>query len=270
RRSPSGDRRMTTADHRSAWLVPLAHDRAEQTTLICFPFAGGSAQAFTAVAAGIPDGHRVLGVQLPGRGSRLREALLHRVADIVEALVPELAADGGGPYVFLGTSMGALVAFECARALRRRGLPPPAALVVVTARPPQLPDRGHDIHALPREQLVVALQRYGGTPPAVLAEPDLMDLLLPMVRADFAATETYVHAAEAPLDVPIVALGGREDPFVPVADLDGWAAQTCATYRQEVLDGDHFFYREPEALGRLCAVVAGQLLATPSRVDADA
>jgi medium-chain acyl-[acyl-carrier-protein] hydrolase len=239
-------------------LVTLAPGVAGAATVVCVPFAGGSAQVFAPLAAAL-NGPRVRGVQLPGRASRLREPPHRRLRDVVDEVTTALEAAVDGPFLLFGTSMGGLVAFETARALRRLGRALPAALIVAAARAPQSPSRDLRIHDLPTDQLLQALRRYGGTPPQVLAEPDLMDLLLPMIRADFAVTETYVHAEEPPLPLPLVVLGGRDDPFVSVADLEGWGDHTSADHQQLLFEGGHFFHSDPGPQARLCQLITARL-----------
>jgi medium-chain acyl-[acyl-carrier-protein] hydrolase len=242
----------------SSTLVTLAPGSAGGATVVCVPFAGGSAQVFAPLASAL-NGPRVLGVQLPGRASRLREAPHRRLQDVVDEVTTALEAEVDGPFLLFGTSMGGLVAFETTRALRRLGRPLPAALIVAAARAPQSPSRDLRIHDLPTDRLLQALRRYGGTPPQVLAEPDLMDLLLPMIRADFAVTETYVHAEESPLPMPLIAMGGRDDPFVPAADLEGWADHTAADHQQLLFEGGHFFHSDPGPQARLCQLITARM-----------
>lgn len=201
----------------------------------------------------------MLGVQLPGRANRLLEAPHRRLRDVVDEVTTSLEVAVDGPFLLFGTSMGGLVAFETVRALRRLGRTLPAALIVAAARAPQSPPRDVRLHDLPTDRLIQALRSYGGTPPQVLAEPDLMDLLLPRIRADFALTETYVHGEEPPLPTPLEVLGGRDDPFVPIADLEGWADHTTAGCRQLLFKGGHFFHSEPGPQARLSQLITAHL-----------
>lgn len=229
------------------------------STLICFPYAGGNAHVFRPLVAMLGDRAAVYGIQLPGRGMRLSEPPLTDMAEIVEALDGELAHLVEGPYALFGTSMGALVAFEWARSLRRSGARLPQCLMAVAARPPHLADPGLRIHRLPTAEFERALQRYGGTPEAVLAEPELMELMVPMLRADFTVVETYEHTAEPPLEVPIVALGGRDDRVVRPAELAGWARHTSGAYRELLFAGDHFFHRAPAVQAQITAMLSKAL-----------
>jgi medium-chain acyl-[acyl-carrier-protein] hydrolase len=140
--------------------------------------------------------------------------------------------------------MGALIAFEVARQLRRERLSQPRHLFVSGFRAPQLPDHGPSIHDLPDERFRAELRRLGGTPPAVLDDAELMAVVSPNLRADFAVCETYVYVSDAPLDCPVTVFGGRADVDVSPADLAGWRSQTRGAFDIRMFDGDHFFLNE--------------------------
>jgi medium-chain acyl-[acyl-carrier-protein] hydrolase len=243
----------------SEWAVRLTGRKPEATKLICFPFAGGSAHVFRTLGTSLEPALEVHAVQLPGRGMRLSQPSLTGVAEIVEALDRELDQLVQGPYALYGTSMGALLAFEWARTRRRAGAREPELLCVVGARPPDRADPGWRMHALPSVQFQTALRRYGGTPEAVLAEPELMELMEPMLRADFTVVECYAHAPEPPLAAPVLALGGADDRVVPVAELSGWERHTRGSYRQLTFPGDHFFHRAPAVEAEIAALVSETL-----------
>jgi 4'-phosphopantetheinyl transferase len=152
--------------------------------------------------------------------------------------------------------MGALVAFELARRLRRDGRPGPRHLFVSGRMAPQF-RKGDPCHALPEPQFREELRRLGGTPHEVLEHPELMRVLVPMLRADFAVCETYVHNPAEPLDCPITAYGGLEDDAVRPDQLEGWAAHTRAGFHLRMLPGNHFFLHSAEA--RLLQMLADEL-----------
>jgi medium-chain acyl-[acyl-carrier-protein] hydrolase len=159
---------------------------------------------------------------------------------LVEALAAALPL-AGVPFAFFGHSMGALIAFELARELARRGRPGPLHLFVSGRRAPQVPDREEPLHRLPDPEFVVRLRELNGTPEEVLANGELMQLLLPLLRADFAVHETYEYRPGEPLAVPISALGGIADPEVRRDDLEAWRPETRGAFRLRMLPGDHFF-----------------------------
>jgi medium-chain acyl-[acyl-carrier-protein] hydrolase len=144
--------------------------------------------------------------------------------------------------------MGALIAFELARSLRRRGLPSPVHLVVSGHRTPQLADPHPPSHRLPDPEFLTQLRLFGGTPESVLRNPELVELLLPLLRADFTVCETYNYTDEEPLSCPIAAFGGDKDPRVRGEELSGWREQTTRSFSLEIFPGSHFFINEVRIL----------------------
>jgi len=166
-----------------------------------------------------------------------------RLSRLIVALLSHLTPAFDRPYAFFGHSMGALIAFELARALRRTPAPGLQHLFVSAHRAPSIAGRRR-YHQLDDRELRRVLRRIGGSPDAVLAHDELMDLLLPTVRADFELCETYRYAAAAPLDVPITVFAGNEDSEVSSGDLDGWRHESLTGVDIHVLEGGHFFLDE--------------------------
>jgi surfactin synthase thioesterase subunit len=187
-------------------------------------------------------------VQPPGRGNRLNEHCLTRLTELVSALSSELPPYLDRPFILFGHSLGALASFELIRHLRRQGLPLPQVLIVSGQGAPQLPNPNPLLHRMPEHELIQMLRQYGGTPEAVLREADLLQLLLPSLRADFEMLETYTYQPEDPLDCPIVVLGGQSDPRVPIPDLQAWREQTSASFSSQLFPGGHFFLLEQQQL----------------------
>lgn len=234
---------MQNAGLASPWIVKKARPEA-RARLFCFPYSGGGAIAFRGWAEAMPS-VEVCAIQAPGRESRLREPALTRmdllVAGALEAIRP-LA--GERPYAFFGHSLGAFVAFEAARALRREGSPMPRHLFASGCPAPHEHVVGRRIHTLSDAELLAALRRYRGTPEEVLRNDDLMSLLLPVLRADFAVYETYRPAGEPALDVPITAFGGLDDDHATPAQIDGWRDHTAQRFERRMFAGHHFFLHE--------------------------
>lgn len=210
--------------------------------LICFPHAGGGPATFRAWADPLADaGVEVSVVRLPARDSRLSEAPMRSVREVVEPLVLAMLHCIEGPYAFYGQSLGALLAFETARELRRRGARGPSHLLVAASPAPHLPRLHPPMHPLADDVFLGEIQRrYGEIPPAILADRELLDLLLPGLRADVEALETYRYSPEPPLLSPITAYGGAFDEMVPRASLEEWRAQTSDNFRMHILPGGHF------------------------------
>jgi len=161
--------------------------------------------------------------------------------------------------------MGALIAFEVARELRRGG-PQPVRLLVSAHEAPHRPDPDPPISHLDDADFVAEIcARYDGIPREVLDQPELMELVLPVMRADFTAIESYAYVADSPLDCPISCFGGAGDRRVALADLEAWSEQTRGSFRLRVLPGDHFFVDTARPM--LLAAIAEDL-AGPADVEA--
>ena len=166
----------------------------------------------------------------------------------MEALAQALAPLLDKPFAFFGHSLGALLGFELARQLRRQSDIQPVRLFVSADRAPQIPSRERPIHALSEGDFLAELRRLNGIPEMVLEDAELMQIMLPIVRADVAAYETYVYATEPPLDCPISGFGGLQDLRVNRADLEAWREQTSASFSLRMFPGDHFFLNTTQPL----------------------
>jgi surfactin synthase thioesterase subunit len=191
----------------------------------------------------------MVAVRLPGRESRLAETAFERMGPLVEALAGHIEGYLDRPFAFFGHSMGAAVAFELARELRRRGQPMPQMLIASGARAPQF-RRNHVPPPAPsREAFVEELRRLEGIPAEALADAALMRAILPALEADASLYRNYVYAEDIPLALPVRAYGGADDPNVRREHLDGWADQTTESFAVRVFEGGHFYLmRAGEAL----------------------
>lgn len=208
--------------------------------LFCFPHAGGAAQLFRTWQDDLPEEVEVCAIQPPGRWTRLREPPIARVIDLVDAAAPALRPLMDMPFLLFGHSLGAVVAFELARRLPRE--PSLVGLLVSSRRAPQLPIPYRPIHHLPDTEFVREMcQQYGGIPEEVLETPELLELLLPALRADMEAFETYSYSPAPPLECPIRCYGGLDDRVVSANDLEQWAEQTVVSCSVRMFPGGHFF-----------------------------
>ncbi len=223
------------------WIAYAQPRPDARLRLFCFHFAGGAASAFRGWQDALPAGVEVRAIQLPGRENRLREGLLDSMDAVLPPLTRPVLELLDLPAVFFGHSMGALVAFEFIRALRRSGQPLPLHFFPAGRRNPGTPCRFPDIHDLPRADLLEAMRKYGGTPDAILNDPEMMELILPIVRADFKILETYQFRGEAPLDLPITVYAGHQDIRTNQAELRAWGKQTTGPFALRMFEGEHFF-----------------------------
>jgi medium-chain acyl-[acyl-carrier-protein] hydrolase len=243
------------------WL-PKTHSSSQKGLgLFCFPYAGGGASLFRDWVGALGGTVEVCPVQFPGREGRFQEPAFTRLVTLVDSLVDSLDPHLDRPFALFGHSLGALVAFEFARRLRVDGRPGPAHLFASGCRAPQVARAEPWVHTLPDTVFRDEMRRLGGTPPEILDDHELMDLLLPTLRADFALYETYVYADDRPLTCPFSVLGGRDDDMIRRSNLDAWRAQTTAPFRRHILPGSHFFLRSARPL--LLAKI-GRVLSNPT------
>lgn len=238
---------MTESQPINTWLNRPKVGPEARLRLFCFPYAGGGASLYRSWAEPLASVAEIWSVQLPGRENRLGEPVYRSLPGLIGALTDALQAELTPPYAFFGHSLGGLIAFELARSLRRQGRPLPLQLFVSGHLAPQLPQCHPPIHGLPYAQFVQELRRYRGTPEAVLANQELLELLVPVLRADFELFETYVYQPEAPLSCPISAFGGLSDVEVSQEDLAAWRRQTTGLFTFRMLAGNHFFIQSAQA-----------------------
>ncbi|MBV9110728.1 MAG: thioesterase [Gemmatimonadetes bacterium] len=246
----------------SPWVVLPRPLPGARLRLFCFPFAGGGASVYTPWVQHLPPGVELVAVQLPGRENRLAEEPFAHLPPLVERLVAELAPFMDRPFAFYGHSNGGLVAFELARALRRLGRRGPEHLFIGGRPAPQLVLDEPPLHSMPHDEFLDALRRYNGTPEEVLQNPEIMELIVPMLRADFSLGETYAYAPEPPLAIPVSAYAGARDEEVPTEQVEAWREQTSGPFVFRVFPGDHFFITSDRAqvLAQLAAEL-GRVLA---------
>lgn len=220
----------------------LQHPNSQATMrLFCFPYAGGGVSAFRLWEGDMLPGVELCLVQYPGRENRLHETPMTRLSELVETLVPLITPLLDRPFAFFGHSLGSFVAFELARELQRRAQLSPTCFFASGSRAPQLPTRKPPIYRLPREEFIAALSEFNGTPEVIRQNKELMELLLPMLRADMSMFDTYTYLPGPPLECPILAVGGLQDTIVMPEDLYGWREQTRSFFSVQMFPGDHFF-----------------------------
>jgi medium-chain acyl-[acyl-carrier-protein] hydrolase len=239
---------MTGTPAANPWLLPARPNPNAALRLFCFPYAGGAARIFRSWSQRLPPSVEVCAVQLPGRGSRLREPPFTDLDALIRALAAALLPYLDQPFAFFGHSMGALIGFELAQRLRVRESPGPIQLFVSGHRAPQLERDELPSYDLPEPEFLEELRRINGTPGEVLEHPELIQLMLPLLRADFKVVQDYLYAPRQPLDSPIMAFGGLQDADVSREQMAAWREQTTAEFSLHMLPGDHFFVHTSEAL----------------------
>lgn len=222
-------------------LVRATHAGDPMIRLFCLPYAGGGALAFRGWANELPGDVEAFALRPPGRETRLREPphtstapAVKELADVVEPMLDR-------PYAIFGHSLGALLTFELARELRRRGLPGPVVLFPSGRAAPQLPWGMPPVADLADASFIRFVSELGGTPPEVIADAELLELFLPLLRADFQMNEQYVYRDELPFQSPIHVFAGTDDPTARQSDVAAWSDQTDGEFGLTAMPGGHFF-----------------------------
>ncbi|MEV7909371.1 thioesterase II family protein [Streptomyces griseus] len=231
----------------------------EPLLLLCFSYAGGNAQTYVRWRRHLGPDIEVRPMQLPGHGERIGETPRHRWDDLladVRTALTGLTDRRGRPIALFGHSLGALLAFECARILTTEHGIQPVRLLVSGHRAPHLPLREELLHHLPDPEFLAKLSERSRTLRA-LTDPEFRKLLLPMLRADFTASETYEFTEGPPLTCPITALGGAQDEDATMAELSAWRRHTTDRFDLAAFEGDHFFI--DDAWRRVVSTVGDRL-----------
>jgi medium-chain acyl-[acyl-carrier-protein] hydrolase len=219
-------------------------DPSARIRLFCFPNAGGGVSTLHNWLRGMPAGIHVCPIQLPGRENRRSEQPFTNLALLAPALADILMPEIEKPYAFFGHSLGAMMAFEVARELRRRGAPGLRRLFVAARKAPSLSDPVLNIRNMSEAQLIATVSsRFNAIPDAILEDRELLALFLPVLRADLEIIETYHYTEEPPLDCPISAFGGLGDASNPQSEIEQWKSFTTSTFSLRMYPGGHFFPR---------------------------
>jgi medium-chain acyl-[acyl-carrier-protein] hydrolase len=197
---------------------------------------------------GLPADVEVCPIQFPGRGTRLMEPPYNRLSLLVEALIQALLPLLDKPFALFGHSLGSLVSFELARQIWANHQLRPVRLFVSAGPAPQVPRRNSPIHDLPEKEFMAELRRLNGIPAELMSNKELMDIVLPSLRADFALFESYRYLSGPPLNCPISTFGGLSDNRVNHDDLEAWRDQTTVSFTIRMFPGDHFFLKSTQPL----------------------
>ncbi|HWI16709.1 MAG TPA: alpha/beta fold hydrolase [Vicinamibacterales bacterium] len=231
----------------NAWITILNPQPDPRCRLFCLPYAGGGASMFRTWPSQLPAGVELWLIQLPGREERFREPRFTRVAPLVDALAPLVAAHLDKPFAVFGYSMGGLIGFELIRALRRLGAPAPQRLFVTARQAPHLVETRPSLYQMPDDQLFEELdRRYGGIPSEALKNPEIRSVFVPLLRADIEMIETYQCQPDAPLDCPISVFGGQTDRITH-DELAAWQEHTRHPVSVRLFEGGHFFIQTNQA-----------------------
>ncbi len=226
----------------NGWLAERDIRASARLRLFCLPHAGSGSAAFYRWKRELPATIDVCPVLLPGREGRLREIASIDAVALVRELLASTKPYLDVPFAIFGHSMGSLLAYEWAVQLTEAKMPGPLCLFVSGREAVHLPLPYSDIHGLRDEEFVAELQRrYGGTPEDLLADAELREVFLPILRADLNLVETYRHGPQTMLHCPIMAFAGKRDDSVTDAGLEAWGRLTTGDFTIRRFPGDHFY-----------------------------
>ncbi|WP_405591115.1 thioesterase II family protein [Streptomyces sp. NBC_01092] len=224
----------------SRWFRRFDSTAEGELTLICFPHAGGAASAYLGLSRALAPDIDVVAVQYPGRQDRRAEPALTSLTHLARAVAEELTRLPQRPYTFFGHSMGAVVAYETARILAEFDLATAQSLILsgrgAPSRAPRATDRLSGDAALIGE-----IRRLNGTNGRVLDDPEVLEMVLPTLRADYGALGSYRWLPGPPLDIPLTVMVGSSDPIVTVEDAAGWLAHSTRPGEVLTFEGGHFY-----------------------------
>lgn len=225
----------------------------DSPALVCFPHAGGSATYFFPMSAALTPAFEVVAIQYPGRQDRRHDNCIDDITVLARQIRLALAdaeLDGPGerhrPLAFFGHSMGALVAFELARLMERDGEVGPHVLFASGRRAPS-GLRDNAVRVNDDAALVGELRALGGTNAGLLADQEVVDLVLPALRSDYRAVASYRAGADAKIAAAVVALVGDDDPRTTPEDAAVWRRHTTGEFELYVLPGGHFYLEDQQA-----------------------
>ena len=230
----------------SSWFECLSRSKAPRLRLFCFPYAGGSADIYRSWRNWFPEQIDLCLVHLPGRSKNMGRRAFSQLVPLVAEIANHISLLTDIPYALYGHSMGGLISFELARELSHQLRTVPKHLFVSGCRAPQYPRDEPLTFNLPHDAFIAELKKLNGTPEEVLANSEVMELFIDLLRADFELVETYQYHPGDHLSCPITVYGGIEDEHVPMEACHQWQKQTSASCKVRMFSGDHFFIRNAE------------------------
>ncbi len=216
--------------------------------LFCFHYAGGGASLFRGWNKILPIGIEVIPVQLPGRETRINEKPYTRILDLIPDTMNALQDLFNYPYALFGHSMSGLIAYELTHAINEKKLKKPEMLFISGRCAPHIRKCGPPIHSLSDSKFVGELCKLGGISTEILNSPELIQLIIPLLRADIELVEMYAHISRPPLECPVTVFGGLQDSEVPLSALKSWKEYTVKSFNYYTLPGGHFFINSQREL----------------------
>jgi medium-chain acyl-[acyl-carrier-protein] hydrolase len=222
------------------FIVPKPNPNAE-IKLFCFPYAGGSSYTFQSWPQHISRNIEVVIIQPPGRGSRMFEPLYFDMNSLVNDLIQVFPEQLNKPYILFGHSLGSRVAFEILSQLSKIGCRLPIHFIASGSGGPHLMPDKDSIYHLPDKDFIAELKILNGTPKSILENKELMDLFLPLLKADFEIADNYCYSANNIFHCPITIFGGESDIEVSLLELTSWGDFFTKKTNVKMVPGNHFF-----------------------------
>lgn len=243
-----------------SWLI-RKNGIARRLRLYCFCYAGGNAVSYLPWQAILDPDIEVCAIQLPGRGARITEPPYRSMPPLIADIAQVVSQNNSLPFAFFGHSLGGLLAFEATRQLAKNRYPLPEHLFVSGVDAPQYRSPSKNLHLLKDDALIESLRDYNGTPAEILDNRNLMELLLPTIRADFALAENYQYQPGPPLTLPITVFAGKQDDHISMDEVEGWGDETIGRCEIHWFEGDHFFINaeQQEVLDCILATMRNRL-----------
>lgn len=223
------------------WFASPKKNINKKINLFCFPYAGGGISVFKQWEGLLNADAQMFIAQLPGRGRRIQDLPISDMDQLISQLAHAIKLLLDGPAVFFGYSNGALIAFELAKRLRNEGFTNIKHIILAAKRAPNLLKIAENTFDLPKKDLIETIRRYNGTPLELIENEELLDLLLPALRSDFALSDQYKYKYDSPLDCNLTLMGSETDPYVPYGDLLRWKEHFLGQHEAISYEGDHFF-----------------------------
>jgi medium-chain acyl-[acyl-carrier-protein] hydrolase len=228
----------------SKWLVRSGVNKNVDFRLFCFSYAGGNAATFRRWHNKFTDNVEVVSIQLPGRANRFGEPVITEMEPLVDQVLNAVSGCLDKPYALFGHSLGSRIAFQLAVECSKNGLRMPCHFIASASRSPDLPIGIGDIYKLPDEEFLTEMGKLNGTPLSILKNKELMQMLLPQLKADFCLAYEYQYADDIKLDIPVSVFGGEEDTDIAYSQLQSWDKYFVTPPDITMFEGGHFFIED--------------------------